>query len=305
MPLHYSPEAKATALDLLHEKGGDVPLVSYLTGISERTLYTWRKQLGYSSATQDLEQPQPKHWIRQQPQRQERLQQRREKVLQQQQQHSAMTAFGMSYEELEEALKVEFLPSPYTDLHADLLLHLQHMNYSLTDEPSIAHRTALGFTRILDAALKIEEMVRIEKPQLSLLKYEYPDRTFHDIPYWSNAVHQRATKAYEAVVAEAKRQYEEQQAALKTAPLLSDSEAADMPHEPAPAPAIPAPAIEEDDWDMGEYSVEEILAKPFRPEDFVPKHTGFHKYFLGEDPSPRPRFLGPHQSSDDEDNSTE
>src|SRR5688500_143919 len=196
MHRQYSAEDRAVALDLLHEKGGNVPYVSNLTGISERTLYSWRKQIKYAQA--ELEAPQPEHWIRQHPERQERLQQQQEKRLQQQQRGVQslraadtghhMTVFGITQEELEEALKVDFVPSPYTNLHADLLLHLQHLNFSLTDDPDTAHRKALAFSRILEDALKLEEITRIEKPQLTLFKYEYPDKTYHDIPFWSNVV---------------------------------------------------------------------------------------------------------------------
>jgi transposase-like protein len=269
----YLPEEKAHALDLLHEHNGNVSYVSYLTGISERTLYTWRRHQKYAIAEQEGY-PQPKHWVRQHPERQERLQQQKEKRSQLQQQQQKITAFGITQAELEEAMKVEYIPSPYTNLHADMLLHLQHLNFSLTDDPETAHIKALAFSRILGDVLKLEELVRIEKPQLSLFKYEYPDKTYHDVPYWSNAVYERATQAYEAVLAEAKRQYEEQQAALNPQP--------DTP-EISPSPSLTSDMEELDN----QPTVEELLAMPFQPEDFTPRHTGFHKYFLGEDPYAR------------------
>ena len=49
MANRYTSEEKIHALKLLTEKGGDVPLVSYLLGISERTLYTWRKYQEYEA----------------------------------------------------------------------------------------------------------------------------------------------------------------------------------------------------------------------------------------------------------------
>jgi hypothetical protein len=136
-----------------------------------------------------------------------------------------MTAFGMTYEELEEALKAEYVTSPFTNLHGDLMLHLQHLNFSLTDEPEMAHRKALAFSRIFNVVQQLEEMLRIEKPQLSIIKYEYPDQSYHDIPPWSNAVHERASQAYDAVIREAKRQYEEQRNGLSSTetPNPSDS----------------------------------------------------------------------------------
>jgi transposase-like protein len=285
MPRAYTPEEKAEALALLREKNGNVPYVSYLLGISERTLYSWRKFAGYEARGE-----QPRHWVKEQPERQERLQQQREAFQQhQQQRHQVNNAFGMTYAELEDALKVDYIQSPYANLHADMMLHLQHLNYSLTDEPENAHLKALAYTRMLDIAMNLESMVRVEKPQLSIIKYAYPDETYHDVPYWSNAVHQRAWAAYEAVVAEAKRQYEEQQAALKAAPLEEETEEAPISREERPA----IQEEEEEEWDMSQASLDEIMTKPFKPEDFIPKHTGFLKYFLGENPSPRPQHLGP------------
>jgi transposase-like protein len=291
MPRPYTPEEKAEALSLLREKNGNVPYVSYLLGISERTLYSWRKFAGYEARGE-----QPRHWVKEQPERQERLQQQREAFQQhQQQRHQVNNAFGMTYAELEEALKVDYIQSPYANLHADMMLHLQHLNYSLTDEPETAHLKALAYTRMLDIAMNLESMVRIEKPQLSIIKYAYPDETYHDVPYWSNAIHQRAWAAYEAVVAEAKRQYEEQQAALKAAATAQkEAESASITNkEKLPSEELPAIQEEEEEWDMSQASLEEIMSKPFKPEDFIPKHTGFLKYFLGETPSARPKHLGP------------
>jgi transposase-like protein len=291
MPRPYTPEEKAEALSLLREKNGNVPYVSYLLGISERTLYSWRKFAGYEARGE-----QPRHWVKEQPERQERLQQQREAFQQhQQQRHQVNNAFGMTYAELEEALKVDYIQSPYANLHADMMLHLQHLNYSLTDEPETAHTKALAYTRMLDIAMNLESMVRVEKPQLSIIKYAYPDETYHDVPYWSNAIHQRAWAAYEAVVAEAKRQYEEQQAALKAAATAQkEAESASITNkEKLPSEELPAIQEEEEEWDMSQASLEEIMSKPFKPEDFIPKHTGFLKYFLGETPSARPKHLGP------------
>jgi hypothetical protein len=285
MASSYSLADKAHALDLLHEHN-DVPYVSYLTGISERTLYTWRKHLKYAMAAQE-ETSQPKHWVRNHPEHQERLQQQREKALQQQQrQPNQMTAFGMTQEELEEALTPEYIPSPYTNLHADMLLHLQHLNFSLTDDPENAHRKALAFSRILSDTLKLESLVRIEKPQLSLIKYEYPDKTYHDIPYWSNAIHERASQAYDAVIAEAKRQYEEMQAVMNPETPTEES------------PLIPVESAMPDKEELRHQpSLEELLAMPFQPEDFIPRHTGIHKYLFGEDPYSNMRDSDPDDSS--------
>jgi transposase-like protein len=286
MPRTYTPEEKEEALSLLREKNGNVPYVSYLLGISERTLYSWRKYAAYEARGE-----QPLHWVKQQPERQERLQQQHTSMQQhQQQRHQVNNAFGMTYAELEDALKVDYIQSPYANLHAAMLLHLQHLNYSLTDEPENAHRKALAYSRMLDIAVTLENMVRIEKPQLSIIKYAYPDETYHDIPAWSNAVHQRAWAAYEAVVEEAKRQYEEQQAALKTAPTQPITEETPISHEEETL--FKEDSNEEENIDWTGMSAEEILATPFKPEDFIPKHTGILKFLLGEHPSARPKHLG-------------
>lgn len=279
----YTPEEKARALDLLEEKAGDVSYVSYLTGISERTLYTWKKHLKYMQMEGERETPPPLHWLRQQPERQERLQQQQQKKRLQQQQRQEMTAFGMTHEELEEALKAEYVTSPFTNLHDDLILHLQHLNFGLTDEPEMAHRKALAFSRIFNIVQQLEEMIRLEKPQVSIIKYEYPDQSYHDIPPWSNAVHERATQAYEAVIAEAKRQYEEQRAEINNPSDTIEEDPAEADHFASDIPLTDMEELRQ----QASLTVEEILAKPFTPDDFIPKHTGYHKYFLGEDPYSR------------------
>src|SRR5512134_2938710 len=45
MPRPYPPETKAGALDRLQANGGDIMLTSVQTGISQRTLYDWRRRL--------------------------------------------------------------------------------------------------------------------------------------------------------------------------------------------------------------------------------------------------------------------
>lgn len=45
MSRHYAPEEKDAALAALHANHGSVPRTSLQTGIPERTLYTWRREL--------------------------------------------------------------------------------------------------------------------------------------------------------------------------------------------------------------------------------------------------------------------
>jgi hypothetical protein len=45
MPRHHSPDQKAAALQCLDSNGGDIVTTAVQTGIPERTLYTWRKEL--------------------------------------------------------------------------------------------------------------------------------------------------------------------------------------------------------------------------------------------------------------------
>ncbi len=45
MTTHYPPELKQQALELLRDTGGDIAQTHIKTGVPERTLYNWRREL--------------------------------------------------------------------------------------------------------------------------------------------------------------------------------------------------------------------------------------------------------------------
>jgi hypothetical protein len=247
MARQYTSEEIAVATKALEENGGDISLISTLLGIPERTLYTWRKK--YLKTSKKSYSPPP--LLPPAPETP--------------QQPLHPNPFGMTHEDLQKALETEYVPHPYNDLRQALMADIVKLQPTIAEDPNLAHVRALAVSRMIDDVLRLEAICRVEKPQLTIFKYEYHDGTLHDVPPWSHAIHQRAMRAYEAVIAAAKRQYEEQLA---------------NPSDELPADSNSLAEGDEPDWDAPAPTLEELLAERFKPEDFNPRHTGIHKYLL-------------------------
>jgi hypothetical protein len=274
---HYSPEQKEHAILALQHYDGDIGRVSRLLNISNRTLYRWRKEMENSNQWRDL----PKNFISSSPPISPISPSPEPPA-------SYTAAFGMTREELEKALEFEYVKHPYEDLRKALMADVQKLQRTIADDPDSAHIRSLAVSRMLGDVLHLDQMCRIEKPQLSIIKYEFPDGTFHDIPPWSHGVHNRAMQAYWTVIEQAKQQHYEDYLARTADPNPLEPSQTDDPQ-----------ASDEPDWDATPPTLEELFAERFKPEDFVPKHTGYHKYFLGEDPSPRPKNADHFSKKDD------
>ena len=48
MPIQYAPDLKQQALEILRDTGGDIVQAHLKTGVPERTLYRWRRELWQS-----------------------------------------------------------------------------------------------------------------------------------------------------------------------------------------------------------------------------------------------------------------
>lgn len=250
---HYSAQQKAHALLTLRQHNGDISLVSHLLNIPDRTLYRWRIEMETSDEWRDL----PKNFIPPSP-----------PILPispSVQQPMSPNPFGMTHEELQKALEIEYVPHPYNDLRQALMADIVKLQPTIAEDPNLAHVRTLAVSRMIDDVLRLDAICRVEKLQPVIFKYEYHDGSLHDVPPWSHAIHERAMRAYEAVIAAAKRQYEEE--------LANPSD--------EPAPDSPSNVADDElDWDAPPPTLEELIAERFKPEDFNPKHTGIHKYLL-------------------------
>lgn len=189
---HYSPQEKSQALRSLQEHEGDISHVSTLLNIPERTLYTWRKDyeslnLHEKSIPQNLQN--------------QRNQQNPELP------PLELSAFGMTREQLAKALEIEYIPSPFNTMRENLWTHIKILQTSISEDPDTAHVRALAVSRMLDDILRLDAICRLEKPNLNIIKYEYRDGTYHNIPEWNNLVYGRADQAYWAVLIQARREY--------------------------------------------------------------------------------------------------
>jgi hypothetical protein len=235
---HYTPHQKEQALLTLQEHDGDTTLVSRLLNIPSRTLYDWRKKHEASHKSQIPQEnfvPPPPQ-IPQIPQL---------PPLEQ-------SAFGMTRDELIQALQAEYIPSPYNDLRQSLMGHISILQTSISDDLASAHVLALAVSRMLDDVFRLEDLCRREKPPINIIKYEYPDGTYHNIPQWSNIIYGRAQEAYDAVMRQARREYH----ALKGEPYEESN-------------AIYQPTLEE------------LAQMSFTAEDFIPQHTGILAWWEG------------------------
>lgn len=247
----YTEDEKEHARQCLMNAAWDVPLISLQLGIPERTLYRWKNDWQKN--------------IFSLPTRQ--------------------TAFGMTREELEDALQAEYISGVYTDLRETLLEHIHNLAPTLSDDPDLAHRRVLAITRLLDRVIQLEKMVRIERPTVQVIKYEYPDETYHEVPYWSNAVYNKAQKAYDTVIERAKREYYRQQGVDYNEMLAQIYN-------------------EEPDWET-EYVLQEVMADNFSPEDFeAPQHTGILGAVLNKNFDSRTANHSPSANSLPEDDGT-
>lgn len=162
----YTQQEKEQAAKRLAETNWDVPLVALELNIPERTLFRWKRKW------QDKTLPLPQFPL----------------------------SFGKTYEDIEEQLTATYNPGEYTDLRNSLMKHIHALTPTLSQDPDLAHRRVLALTRMLDRVLKLEELTRIEKPQISIIKYETPDGYLHDMPYYYNGLHERANRAYQSVI---------------------------------------------------------------------------------------------------------
>lgn len=167
----YTEEQKEDARRRLYETGGDVPLVSLQTGIPERTLYRWK-----NSWQQKLP-PLP------------------------------TDMFGVPRDQFIQSLETQYQVGEYTELREELMRHIKKLSQTLSDDPDLAHRRAIALARLLDKVFKLEQLTRIEKPQLHIYKFEYQDKTLHDKPYWENEVFKRADSAFWQVLEDARNEY--------------------------------------------------------------------------------------------------
>jgi transposase-like protein len=167
----YTEEQKEYARRRLDETGGDVPLVSLQTGIPQRTLYRWRK--GWRQNPPPL----------------------------------PTDIFGIPRDEFIKSLEAQYEPGEYSELRAELMQHIKKLSKSLSDDPDLAYRRAIALTRLLDKVIKLEELTRIERPQVRIYKYEYKDQTLHNKPPWENGVYRKADDAYDKVILDARREY--------------------------------------------------------------------------------------------------
>lgn len=173
----YSQTEKEQILTRLSELNWDVPLASLELKVPERTLYRWKRQ-----------------W--------------QEKYLSLPQLPSS---FGKSYKQIEKELNDNFVVGEYTDLRHQLMSHINTLVPTLSQDPDLAHRRVLALTRLLDRVLQLEELVRAEKVEPLVIKYETPDGYLHDMPYYRNDLLSRAMDAYDAVLEHARITYYRQQ----------------------------------------------------------------------------------------------
>jgi transposase-like protein len=249
MSQRYSPSQKMEALTLLEEAGANIENLSRKLKIPVRTLYAWRKE---SRLQDQLQQISTKNTLA----AEEKLQQ-----LQQNPQLPPLenSAFGMTREQLAQALEVEYIPGHFNTIRQDLWTHIRLVQASISEDPDSAHVRALAVSRMLDDVLRLDEICRIEKPNLNVIKYEYRDGTYHNIPEWNNRVYERADQAYWAVLMQARREYY----ALKGEDYDDKSyrSSSDQPYDSAEYPTLA-----------------ELAEMHFTVEDFIPTPRGFHSW---------------------------
>jgi transposase-like protein len=256
----YSPQEIAKALHTLHQYNDDVSQASSVLNIPERTLYTWRRKQRKGLLQEKI------------------VQQRQQNEQNKQNAHAAtataqlpprqLSALGMTKEELIQAFEAEYIPSPYTDLRNALMLHISYLQASISDDPDLAHIRALAISRMLDDVLRLEPLCRVEKPQPNIIKHEYRDGTYHNIPEWSNAVYFRADQAYYAVLMQARREYYELQG---------------IPYDETYLPMTP-----NQEYDTVEYpTLAELADMHFTIEDFIPRNTGYMAWMENQHALPK------------------
>jgi transposase-like protein len=236
----YTPSQKNEAFAFM-VAGANMKLISKHLKIPVRTLYAWRRE---SRIQEELQQIITKNTLAAEQQLQQ-LQQKAELPPIEQ------SAFGMTREELVKALEVEYIPSPYEDLRQALMKDINQVQPSISEDPDSAHVRALAVSRMIDDVIRLEPFTRREKPDLNIIKYEYQDGTYHDIPQWSNRIYERAQQAFDAVIRQARREYY---------------------------------AIKGEDYEESNYfehpSLEELAQMHFTAEDFIPQHTGILAWWV-------------------------
>jgi hypothetical protein len=118
----------------------------------------------------------------------------------------------MTHEEFEASLKTA--PGEleiYFEALANAKISIKNLSEFMAQDVSMMPRNSLALARLIDTAILLEHNIHEKKPQPQIIKYEYPDKTYHDQPYWDNAVYSRADDAYYAVLEGAKREYYRQQ----------------------------------------------------------------------------------------------
>lgn len=150
MSRRYTPEEKATILEKLAENGGKVARTSQQTGVPARTLHAWRAQ----------EQGKlPQHLLMNDPEF--------EAILRRDAQR-ADTILDDVLKQLLESVRV---------LAGRVTTTFDHV-------PPTTQMMALS--RLIDRILKLEaRQPRIEQPKAYIMRYQYPDGTFHMVPPWA------------------------------------------------------------------------------------------------------------------------
>lgn len=139
MSRRYTAEEKKQILDILDENLGNIVLTALQTSIPARTLYTWRQEL-----QQKPELPQ-----------------------------SEIAAVSRENPELPQS---NLLPPPpqegeYTRIRRLLMHHILRLTNNLSEDPDTVNIRAIALTRLLDRAIKLEALTRIEHPPTVKIRF--------------------------------------------------------------------------------------------------------------------------------------
>ena len=182
MSKRYTPEEKTAALAALEENRGDTAITSLKTGIPQRTLQAWRRaaippeellrRLSEKNTAQQAPPPQqlmlPRSLMEDDPAFAEILR------------HEGEHADAL----LDEVLK---------QLMESVRVLAGRLTTNFDNAPPVSQMMAL--TRLIDRVLKLDaRQPRVQKPKAYIMRYQYPDRTFHKVPPWYHGAESDADK---------------------------------------------------------------------------------------------------------------
>ena len=173
MPSKYTPAQKENALEML-EIGKDIGFVHFRTGIPERTLRDWRKQLEDQSNRQTAEKgfPSAADWPTES-----------ESCLDDESAKEPQPSPDNPQDETPANTDIE----DFTYIREHLMQHARHMAANLQPDEPDSNRRTLALARILDRIQWLDTILPDRFPE-KVIRFEYAyDGSVHDTPPWAGA----------------------------------------------------------------------------------------------------------------------